>query len=110
MNQLLTTFLAVAVACVTGLAQAQAPAAANASASAPVRQKAAAAPSGTVTIEAKVATCVGCHGIKGYQASFPEVYKVPMIAGQSAKYIAAALTEYKRGERKHPTMRSVATP
>ncbi len=101
MNQLLTTFLAVAVACVTGLAQAQAPAAGKASD---------AAPSGGARIEAKVAICVGCHGIKGYQASFPEVYKVPMIAGQSAKYIAAALTEYKRGDRKHPTMRSVATP
>ena len=55
-----------------------------------------------------MAACVGCHGIKGYQASFPEVYKVPMIAGQSAKYIASALTEYKQGNRKHPTMRSVA--
>jgi cytochrome c553 len=31
-----------------------------------------------------------------------------MIAGQSAKYIMAALTEYKQGDRKHPTMRSVA--
>jgi cytochrome c553 len=56
-----------------------------------------------------VAACIGCHGIEGYQASFPEVYKVPMIAGQSAKYIAAALTAYKQGDRKHPTMRSVAT-
>ena len=103
MNQLLTTFFALAVACVTGLAQAQASAA-------PTQQKAASAASDSAKIEAKVAVCVGCHGIKGYQASFPEVYKVPMIAGQSAKYIAAALTEYKRGDRKHPTMRSVATP
>jgi cytochrome c553 len=52
--------------------------------------------------------CIGCHGIKGYQASFPEVYKVPMISGQSAKYIAAALNGYKTGDRKHPTMRSIA--
>ena len=52
--------------------------------------------------------CIGCHGIKGYQASFPEVYKVPMISGQSAKYIAAALTAYKNGDRKHPTMRGIA--
>ena len=58
--------------------------------------------------EKKVAMCIGCHGIPGYQASFPEVYKVPMIAGQGAKYIATALGEYKRGERKHPTMRSIA--
>jgi cytochrome c553 len=34
------------------------------------------------------AMCIGCHGIKGYQASFPEVYKVPMISGQSAKYLS----------------------
>lgn len=56
----------------------------------------------------KIAMCIGCHGIAGYQASFPEVYKVPMIGGQNAKYIVAALTEYKKGERKHPTMRGIA--
>lgn len=56
----------------------------------------------------KVAMCIGCHGIPGYQASFPEVHKVPMISGQNAKYIAAALTGYRQGERKHPTMRGVA--
>ena len=39
----------------------------------------------------KAAMCIGCHGIPGYQASFPEVHKVPMISGQSAKYIIAAL-------------------
>ena len=42
-------------------------------------------------IEAKVAMCIGCHGIPGYQASFPEVHKVPMISGQNARYIAAAV-------------------
>lgn len=59
--------------------------------------------------EHKVAMCVGCHGIKGYQASFPEVYKVPMIAGQGAGYIVSALSAYQKGERKHPSMRGVAT-
>lgn len=58
--------------------------------------------------ESKISMCIGCHGIKGYQASFPEVYKVPMISGQSGKYIASALNAYKKGERKHPTMRGVA--
>ena len=58
--------------------------------------------------EKKSAMCIGCHGIVGYQASFPEVHKVPMIAGQGAKYIVAALTAYKKGERKHPTMRGIA--
>jgi cytochrome c553 len=56
----------------------------------------------------KAAMCIGCHGIPGYQASFPEVYKVPMISGQGAKYIVNALTAYKKGERKHPTMRGIA--
>jgi cytochrome c553 len=55
--------------------------------------------------EKKAAMCIGCHGIKGYQASFPEVHKVPMISGQGAKYIASAGNAYKKGERKHPTMR-----
>jgi cytochrome c553 len=58
--------------------------------------------------EKKAAMCIGCHGIAGYQASFPEVHKVPMIAGQGAKYIASALAAYKKGDRKHPTMRGIA--
>ncbi len=58
--------------------------------------------------ETKIAMCIGCHGIKGYQASFPEVYKVPKISGQSAAYIVSALNAYQKGDRKHPTMRSVA--
>jgi cytochrome c553 len=56
----------------------------------------------------KIAMCEGCHNLPRYQASFPEVYKVPMIAGQNAKYIVAALTAYRKGERKHPTMRAIA--
>jgi cytochrome c553 len=58
--------------------------------------------------EKKAAMCIGCHGIVGYQASFPEIYKVPMIAGQGSKYIVSALTAYRKGDRKHPTMRSIA--
>ena len=58
--------------------------------------------------ETKNAMCIGCHGIKGYQASFPEVYKVPMISGQSEKYLISALNEYKKGVRKHPSMRAIA--
>jgi cytochrome c553 len=56
----------------------------------------------------KAAMCIGCHGIVGYQASFPEVYKVPMIAGQGTKYIVASLVAYQKGDRKHPTMRGIA--
>jgi cytochrome c553 len=58
--------------------------------------------------ESKNAMCIGCHGIKGYQASFPEVYKVPMISGQGAAYIAASLKAYQSGDRKHPTMKAIA--
>ena len=57
----------------------------------------------------KNAMCIGCHGIVGYQASFPEVHKVPKISGQGAKYISSALNAYKKGERKHPTMRGIAS-
>ncbi|MGC4080507.1 MAG: c-type cytochrome [Rubrivivax sp.] len=56
----------------------------------------------------KAAMCIGCHNIPGYQASFPLVHKVPKIAGQNADYLVAALTAYRKGERKHPTMRAVA--
>ena len=56
----------------------------------------------------KADMCIGCHGIPGYQNSFPEIHKVPMISGQSDKYIVAALTAYKKGDRKHPSMRGIA--
>lgn len=58
--------------------------------------------------ESKAAMCIGCHGIPGYQNSFPEIHKVPKISGQTDKYIVAALTAYQKGERKHPTMRGMA--
>jgi cytochrome c553 len=56
----------------------------------------------------KIAMCIGCHGISGYQASFPVVYKVPKIAGQTASYITTALNAYKKGERSHPSMVCIA--
>jgi len=58
---------------------------------------------------AKVWLCVGCHSIPDYRADYPLVYKVPMLGGQNAAYIATALSEYKKGERKHPTMRAIAS-
>jgi cytochrome c553 len=57
----------------------------------------------------KVQMCIGCHGIVGYQADFPQVYHVPRIAGQDARYLASALTAYRSGDRKHPTMHSIAS-
>ncbi len=56
----------------------------------------------------KAAMCIGCHGLVGYQATFPEVYKVPKISGQGAKYIVSSLAAYQKGDRKHPTMRGIA--
>ncbi|MFP8833025.1 c-type cytochrome [Hydrogenophaga sp. XSHU_21] len=56
----------------------------------------------------KAEMCIGCHGIKGYQNSFPEIHKVPMISGQSGPYIVAALKAYQKGDRKHPSMRGIA--
>jgi cytochrome c553 len=91
MNKLLSTVAAALVACVT-----------LASAHAQEVQ-------GDAKMGAKKnAMCIGCHGIVGYQASFPEVHKVPKISGQGAKYITSALNAYKKGERKHPTMRGIA--
>lgn len=99
MNKLLTALFSLAVACAT--AHAQAPAA-------PAAAAQPAAQAGAKSLEAKVAMCIGCHQIPGYQASFPEVHRVPMISGQTAKYIAASLNAYKTGDRKHPTMRGIA--
>lgn len=92
MKRTFTTIFGLVVACATGLVQAQ-----------EIKGDAKAG-------EGKVSMCIGCHGIVGYQATFPEVYRVPMISGQSAKYIVNALNEYKKGERKHPTMRAIADP
>ncbi|MED5619682.1 c-type cytochrome [Ideonella sp. BN130291] len=104
----LSTLLAsLAAAAFFGAPAAQA----QTAASAPATAAAASGPSPAASPRAAdklVAMCIGCHNIPGYQASFPEVHKVPMIAGQSAKYIVSALNAYKKGDRKHPTMRGIA--
>lgn len=92
MTKKLTTLFALVVASVTAIATAHA---AEAQGDAQAGAK-------------KTAMCTGCHGIPGYQATFPEVHKVPMIAGQNAKYLAAALDAYRKGDRRHPTMRGIA--
>lgn len=84
MNKTLTTIFALAVACVTAVSHAQE------------------AKGDVEASKQKIAMCIGCHGIPGYQSSFPEVHKVPMISGQSGKYIAAALTAYKRASASTP--------
>ena len=52
-------------------------------------------------------TCQGCHGVTGYKNAYPN-YHVPRIGGQSEVYLTNALTEYKKGARKHPTMQAQA--
>ncbi|TKR33359.1 cytochrome c [Luteimonas gilva] len=52
-------------------------------------------------------TCQGCHGIEGYKNAYPN-YHVPRIGGQSQEYLRNALSEYKAGKRKHPTMQAQA--
>ena len=52
-------------------------------------------------------TCQGCHGVVGYKNVYP-TYHVPKIGGQSPQYLLNALTEYKQGKRKHPTMQAQA--
>lgn len=52
-------------------------------------------------------TCHGCHGIENYKNAYPN-YSVPMLGGQYASYLVAALDEYDAGARWHPTMRGLA--
>ena len=83
-----------------------APAAASAEAAAPAAP--AAAPAGNAESGRQLAyTCQGCHGITGYKNAYPS-FKVPLIGGQSAEYLAQALHEYRDGNRKHPTMQAQA--
>ena len=62
----------------------------------------------TASAEVPVSMCIGCHAIPGYQASFPYVYRVPKIGGQSQQYLEAALNAYRQGARNHPSMTAVA--
>lgn len=104
------------VSCMTlaGVALAQTPDATPApadSSSAPVAAGSTASPatlSGDAGRGRQLAyTCQGCHGVTGYKNAYPN-YHVPRIGGQSPQYLVNALTEYKEGKRKHPTMQAQA--
>ncbi|WP_028008894.1 c-type cytochrome [Solimonas flava] len=56
----------------------------------------------------KANTCMGCHGIPKYNNAYP-TYRVPKLGGQPAEYLAAALQEYKSGNRPHGTMHAQAS-
>ena len=88
----LQTVLACALALVAGIAAAQG-----------------SAPAGDAAKgREKVQMCQGCHGIDGWRTAFPEVYRVPKIAGQHPAYLVAALKAYRSGDRKHPSMVAIA--
>lgn len=53
-------------------------------------------------------TCLGCHGVDGYKNAYPN-YSVPALEGQHPEYMAAALKEYRDGDRSHLTMHSQAS-
>lgn len=66
---------------------------------------AAAAPAGAAPdISEKAALCAGCHGAGGNSA-MPEV---PILAGQSARYIYLQLRDFKEGRRKNELMSPMA--
>lgn len=56
----------------------------------------------------KNSMCAGCHGIAGWRTAYPSVYSVPLLGGQHAEYIVAALKEYRSGGRNHPSMKGIA--
>ena len=66
----------------------------------------AAAASGNAEEGAKKAeTCKACHGEGGGKPIQPDY---PVLAGQHADYLAAALNQYKSGKRKNATMNGFA--
>ncbi|WP_313139928.1 c-type cytochrome, partial [Stenotrophomonas sp.] len=107
--QPLAACLALAVLLPLGAAAQPAPASAPATpapAPAPAATPAPAAPSGNFDNGRVLAyTCQGCHGITGYKNAYPS-YRVPKIGGQSQQYLTQALTEYRQGKRRHPTMQA----
>lgn len=52
-------------------------------------------------------TCLGCHGVPGYENAYP-TYRVPRLGGQTEVYLVNALTAYRNGDRPHPTMQAQA--
>ncbi|MGN7831109.1 c-type cytochrome [Pseudoxanthomonas sp. 22568] len=112
----LAACLALAAALPMAALTAQTPTSEAAPAPAPAAAAPAAAPAAPAPAAAPITgnadkgrtltyTCQGCHGITGYKNAYPN-YHVPRIGGQSAEYLVNALTEYKKGARKHPTMQA----
>lgn len=53
---------------------------------------------------AQLGLCAACHGATGIAVA----KGIPDLAGQDADYLAAALTQYRKGERSNSAMRAAA--
>jgi cytochrome c553 len=75
----------------------------------PARPSAATAPAAKVAADpvqagkAAAASCAGCHGDTGVSA----MPGTPSLVGLDPKYLVAAMKEYKTGQRKNDTMKSM---
>ncbi len=56
--------------------------------------------------KAKAAPCFACHGEGGVKPVLPDA---PVLAGQHADYLMAAMNQYKAGKRKNPIMGAQAS-
>lgn len=56
--------------------------------------------------KAAAASCGGCHGETGVS----KIPGMPSLVGLDPKYFSAAMTAYKKGQRKHDMMTSLAAP
>ena len=54
-----------------------------------------------MSYEDKLGACAACHGENGDKPLAPDY---PVLAGQHADYLAAALKAYRSGRREHPIM------
>ncbi len=63
-----------------------------------------AAPAADATRPAKLGLCMACHGEDG-RGRTPDA---PHIGGQSERYLAHALTQYRNGGRQDAAMRAIA--
>src|SRR4051794_5793979 len=63
-----------------------------------------AAPAWSADAPAGAIACQACHGANGISAGAT----TPNLAGQKADYLAGQLAAFKRGDRKHEVMQSIA--
>lgn len=64
---------------------------------------AAAAPDSISAGKAAAASCAGCHG----QAGISGIAGMPSLVGLDPKYLVAAMSAYKNGQRKHDMMKAL---